>query len=88
MTTPVSPLVADLVTASLAMTHDTTDALITSLTADADHAWATVDAIRDAVSELTYGSGRMPPGVAVHAALHPSEGTIAAYKAQRKCGAW
>jgi hypothetical protein len=68
---PISPLVANLITASLAASHATTDTLIDGLTEQRDKAEATVDAIRARVGELLDGP-YAPSASAIERALWPS----------------
>lgn len=71
MNAPISPLVADLITASLSVTHQTTDRLVDSLTAQLADREAELAAIRWSVGELLAGD-YMPMPWAIQRALHPS----------------
>lgn len=70
-TQPISPLVANLVTAMMTASHNTTNALIDGLTEQRDKAEATVDAIREAVIQLLDGP-YAPSAAAIERALWPT----------------
>jgi endonuclease III len=78
-TMPFSPLVAEVISASMAHTHAVTNALIESLTERAETAEAELDAIRSQVHQLLSGE-YMPTPNAIQRALYPDEATVAAFR--------
>ncbi len=72
---PISPLVADLITASLSMTHDTTTRLIDSLTEQLDTAHARADAVESGILALLTGP-YAPSTTAIERALYPSDNIV------------
>lgn len=73
---PISPLVADLITASLTQTHQMTNRVIDNLTEERDEARAELEAVRRRIEELM--SGRyMPMPHQVIDALYPFPQLIA-----------
>lgn len=72
-------LIADLITASFAMTRDTGDRLIASLQAQVDDGHATIDAIRDRISGLLSGPYQ-PTADAIMSALWPSDTVLDEYR--------
>jgi hypothetical protein len=76
---PVSPLVADLIGASLQQTHATANYLIDSLTAQLAERDAKLAAIRAGVMDLIDGDW-MPTPAAIQRALYPGAGDIDAYR--------
>lgn len=79
----ISPLVAQLMTASMSQTAATTNAVIDSLTEQRDRAEAELAAIRADVESLLTGP-YMPMPDAIWRALNPSDERIAV---QREAGA-
>lgn len=75
MTQPISPLVADLMSASLAQTHAVTNSVIDNLTERAELAEATLTAIMVGVDELLDGD-YMPTSDAIRRAMLPSRATV------------
>lgn len=69
---PISPFMAEVMTAMMSQTHATTNNLIDSLTSQLADSRATVDAIRAGVQGLFDGP-YMPMPDSVLAALYPSE---------------
>lgn len=76
---PFSPLVADVLSAMIGQTHDTTRLLIDSLTEQLADSQAEVDAIRTTVMELLAGP-YMPTPAAIQRALYPSAEVRAAFR--------
>lgn len=74
-TAPVSPLVAELITAGLRMTHATTNQLIDNLTADLAEARAELDAVRTGVNDALDGP-YMPQPDTIRRALYPPKAMI------------
>lgn len=72
---PISPLVADLITASLKQSQWTANTLIDNLTEDLAKAQAEIAAMRAVVSELLDGPYQ-PTSAAIERALYPSAAMI------------
>jgi hypothetical protein len=70
-----SPLVADVISASLSMTHQVTDQLIESLTKQVADLTAELEAVRIGVHDLV-GGRYMPTPIAILGALYPSDAAI------------
>jgi hypothetical protein len=79
MTTPISPLVANILTANAAFTADVTTRVIEDLRERASESEARVDVIRDAVEHLLSGP-YTPSPAAIRNALYPSAEVVAAYR--------
>lgn len=79
MTHPFSPLVADLMQASLTQTHAVTNSVIDNLTERAELAEATLAAIRTAVLDLV-GGDFMPTPAAIERALYPRQAVINSHR--------
>lgn len=76
---PFSPLIADIISAVMAMTHDTTNRLIDSLTAQLADAHARAAAVEAGVLALIYGD-YAPTTAAIERALFPSAELVARYR--------
>jgi len=79
---PISPLVADLISASLAQTHSVTNSLIDSLTEQAASSRAEVDAIRTRITALLSGPYQPSPA-AIEAALWPTDEFVEHFRTDR-----
>lgn len=77
--TPISPLVAELLSASLSITHDTTNRLIDSLTTQLADAHAELGTIRHDVTRLADGN-YMPTPAAIGRALWPAARRIQMFR--------
>lgn len=75
---PISPLVAELMTASMTATNAVTGQVIDNLTKRAEEAEAMVKAIRCKVSNLLAGP-YMPMPAAIEGALWPSDDYVARF---------
>jgi hypothetical protein len=84
--TRISPLVADIISAGVAITNDTTNRLIDSLTERATEAEACVNAIRDGVEALLAGP-YAPSPAAIRRALYPADDVVARYREDREVSA-
>lgn len=73
--TPISPLVAELMTASLTMSHNTTNTYIDIIESQLKATRAELDAVRAGVNDLISGPW-MPTPAAIRSALYPSEGAV------------
>ena len=80
--TPILPLVAEVISASLAQTHAVTGTLIDSLMAQLDDAQARRQAVEYAVERLI-GGDYMPTPAAIRRALHPSDEVVARWRDRR-----
>lgn len=76
---PISPLVAQLIEASLAQTFAATDLVVEGLEADLDNALAELAAIREGVLRLLDGR-YMPTPAAIERALYPSAELVEDFK--------
>ncbi len=76
---PMSPLVADIITASLTQTQQVTTRVIDGLQADNADLRAELAAVRDGVTHLLSGPYMPMPG-AIERALYPGKDAIAAYR--------
>lgn len=71
MEQPISPLVAQVITASFEMTRQTSDRLIESLTTQNADLCAELDAVRAGIGALLDGPYQ-PSGAAIYRAMYPS----------------
>jgi hypothetical protein len=78
---PISPMVAELITASLSMTHDATNSLVDSLTEQLAESQASEAAIRAGVLGLLDGP-YMPTPAAIERALYPSRALVAHFRTE------
>lgn len=76
---PFSPLIADIITAQLSMTHAVTEPLIDSLMNQVADANAREDAVRAGVEALL-GGRYMPTPDAIRNALYPSTEFVARFR--------
>lgn len=76
---PISPLVAQIISANAAQTAAITNQVIDNLTHSAETAWATVDAIRDQILILL-GARYAPSETAIRTALCPSDQLVDRYR--------
>jgi hypothetical protein len=76
---PISPLVADLMTASLRQTQQVTSQVIDNLTERAEVAEATLNAVVESITDLLTGPW-MPTPDALLSALYPSSELVAVYR--------
>jgi hypothetical protein len=82
---PISPLVADLISASLAITHDTTNRLIESLQSTIADAVAHRRAVEAGVSALL-GGDHMPNPAAIERAVFTPDPRLVAHYRQEAAG--
>lgn len=75
--TAISPLVAELMTASLTRSHNTTNTYIDIIESQLKATRAELDAVRAGVNALISGTW-MPTPAAIRSALYPSDGAVQA----------
>lgn len=76
---PISPLVAQIIEANLAQSHETTNMVIEGLQKDLEYEKARSDAIVSGVLKLISGT-YMPTTGALHNALYPTDDLIELFR--------